>query len=117
MFLKALETNRPLTTRHIQEGQNPLPHCHENVNIHVMWQVLSTAKNNLLGEFLHPISKIAHGQDSALNQCVLFCRVFFGSFNYAVFCGLLLTTLEANIHTVRDWYAMAKLSTKITITA
>jgi hypothetical protein len=37
-----------------------------------MWQVLSTVKNNLLGEFFQPISKIAKGQHSARNQCVLF---------------------------------------------
>jgi hypothetical protein len=53
--------------RHIREEQNPIPHCHENINTHGMWQVLSTVKNNLLGEFFQPISKIAQGQDSARN--------------------------------------------------
>jgi len=54
-FFEVLETNCPVTPRHIQEGQYPLPHCHENINTHGMWQALPTAKNNLLGEFFQPI--------------------------------------------------------------
>jgi hypothetical protein len=70
-FFEAPETNCPVTPRHIWEGQNPLPHCHEIINTHGMWQVLSTEKNNFLGELFQPISKIAEGQDSARNQCVV----------------------------------------------
>jgi len=66
-----------VTLRLIREGQSPLPHCHENINTHGMWQVLSTAKNNLLGELFQPISIIAEGQDSARNQCVLLLLSWF----------------------------------------
>jgi hypothetical protein len=49
-FFEVLETNCPVTPRHIEEEQYPLPHCHENIDTHGMWQALPTEKNNLLGE-------------------------------------------------------------------
>jgi hypothetical protein len=41
------------------------------ISTHGMWLLLSTEKNNLLGEFCQPISNVAQGQHSARNQCVL----------------------------------------------